>query len=107
VYQRNFQGLTHDQVKQQRLNAKEQINKKFDIMQQEEAKVPLPTNAGGMSVEEQLKTDIKSMTYDQVNDYIEAQNKLNKLADGFRYKYKVYKDAQGKEVLVRCLQALE
>lgn len=106
-YAKRILGLSKDEVSKIRRKAKANLESSFKTLEEQDADKKLSTNVGEMSLNEQIdKTAVQSLVYEQVSDYIDAQNKLNKLPPGFRYQYKLH-EKQGKKYLVRCLQAQE
>lgn len=106
-YAKTILGLDKDQIKKKREDAKKNLEQKLPLMDQEKAKVAYLANPTGDSVEKQTQlANLKSLTYDQVEDFIGNQQDLLNLPKNIRVVYTRYvKD--GKDYLVRSLQVLE
>lgn len=78
------------------------------MLPSEEASASYSVNPGGMSVVQQLSGSVKSLTFDQVEDFIENEDQLFNMTDPrYRTVYRRYIGKDEKQYLVRSIQALE
>lgn len=95
--------MTKDEVKSFRENEKERVYNRLELL--DDASKTFFTNPGGKNIIEQLNdADVKSLTYDQIDNFIDLQTKLTSPVKDYRTVYRRYTH-DGKDYLVRCIQA--
>lgn len=103
-------GMNKEEISEKRNRCKESVRNKLMPMKDDEALIVMSTNPGKMSLVSQIDTGkdaIKSLTFDQVEDFVSAQQDSDDIPKGYRVIYKRYMNAEGKEYLVRCMQYLD
>ncbi len=104
---KNILGLNRDELKKKREESKNHLFQNLQLLDKESASANLPTNPRDKNVVQQVLGDVKSLTFDQVEDFITAQDNMMNLPVGYRTFYRRFTDENGKDYLVRAIQALE
>jgi len=93
---KNLLGMNEDEIKAKILQSKSKIHGMLEDVKFDQS-----------TIMDQLKQDMKSLTYDQVEDFISTQNDLMNLPKGYRIIYQRFLNNDGKEYLVRSIQYSE
>lgn len=110
---RKLVGITKSEIQQRRRRARDTFCNLLDALDPKEAAKPRPTDINNQTIIDQIQSDsknqyrnIKSLTPDQVKDYIDNYTDLTTLPSGFKIIYRRLMH-DGKEYLIRSLQAIE
>jgi hypothetical protein len=101
-------NMNTSEIKKYRTDAKKRLLESLEPFPESLISEKLDINPDQRSVKEQLENGVKTLVYEQVENFVNLDKELNPIVSpGYRAIYRHFVDENGKQVLVRTVQHFE